>query len=172
MKISKRLLLILIVLASCVGCDQVSKSIAVTNLPDGQTFSYLGDTLRLQFMYNRGSFLSLGDSLPDALRFKIFTIGVCFLLAGILAYALFSRPGRFTVLLAVSLFLAGGVGNLIDRIFHDGLVVDFINIGIGPLRTGIFNIADVAIMVGYLLLFYSVFQKQPVAQEKASPATG
>ena len=49
---------------------------------------------------------------------------------------------------------------MIDRINHDGSVVDFINVGIGSLRTGIFNIADVAIMGGAILFFIFAVRKQ------------
>lgn len=160
MKFTNRLILIFIVLVSCVGCDQVTKSIAVANLSEMKTYSYIGDTLRLQLTYNRGVFLSLGSSLPYVLRHSIFTIGICFLLVGVLAFALFSKSGNFSVVLAISLFFAGGVGNLIDRIIHDGAVVDFINVGVGPLRTGIFNIADAAIMGGFIILFHLAFRKQ------------
>jgi signal peptidase II len=124
-----------------------------------KTFSYLGDTLRLQLTYNRGAFLSLGHSLPDVLRHSIFTVGICFILLGALAFALLSKSGAFSVVLAVSLFIAGGVGNLIDRILHDGTVVDFLNVGIGSLRTGIFNVADVAIMGGAALLLFTTLRK-------------
>ena len=54
--------------------------------------------------------------------------------------------------------LAGGIGNLIDRVFHGGLVIDFLNMGIGPVRTGIFNVADMAIMAGFALL---ILQPRP-----------
>jgi signal peptidase II len=49
---------------------------------------------------------------------------------------------------------------LIDRILHNGTVVDFLNVGIGPLRTGIFNIADIAIMGGAVLLLITTIRKQ------------
>lgn len=160
MKFSKRLILIFIVLVSCVGCDQATKSIVVSNLPELKTFSYLGDTLRLQLTDNRGAFLSLGSSLPDVLRHSIFTVGICLLLIGALTFALFSKAGTFSVVLAVSLFFAGGVGNLFDRILHGGSVVDFLNVGVGSLRTGIFNIADVAIMGGTVVLFFLALRKQ------------
>jgi signal peptidase II len=150
MNFSKRLILICIVLISFVGCDQATKSIAVSTLTDMKTFSYFGDTLRLQLTYNRGAFLSLGSSLPGVLRHSLFTVGICFPLLGALTYVLFSK----------SLFFAGGVGNLIDRFIHNGSVVDFINIGIGPLRTGIFNIADVAIVGGSTCLFLVILRKQ------------
>lgn len=160
MKFSKRLILIFIVLIFCVGCDQATKSVAVSHLPEMKTFSYLGDTLRLQLSYNRGAFLSLGHSLPDVLRYSLFSVGVCFMLIGALTFALLSKSGNFSMVLAISLFVAGGIGNLIDRIMHNGSVVDFLNVGIGPLRTGIFNIADVAIMGGAALLFFITLRKQ------------
>jgi signal peptidase II len=52
--------------------------------------------------------------------------------------------------------LAGGLGNLIDRLAYGGYVVDFVNIGIGPLRTGVFNVADVGVVVGALMLFTGI----------------
>lgn len=55
------------------------------------------------------------------------------------------------------LALGGAIGNLIDRVRFDGLVIDFMNLGIGPLRTGIFNVADVAISVGAVLLILPHF---------------
>ena len=51
----------------------------------------------------------------------------------------------------MAFFVAGGGSNLVDRALH-GAVVDFLNVGIGPLRTGIFNVADMAIMLGAALL--------------------
>jgi signal peptidase II len=121
--------------------------------------------VRLQLTFNQGAFLSLGASLPDALRRSIFTMGTGLLLIGALIFALFSNAGAFSVVLAVSLFVAGGIGNLMDRIFHGGSVVDFFNVGVGPLRTGIFNIADVAIMGGVLVLIFFVCCKQKGAGE-------
>jgi hypothetical protein len=74
------------------------------------------------------------------------------LIAGLM---LMRRPAGRAQHLAIVLLLAGGIGNLIDRMFHDGLVIDFLNVGIGPVRTGIFNVADMAIMAGFgLLLLY------------------
>ena len=55
------------------------------------------------------------------------------------------------------MFLAGGLSNLVDRIAM-GSVIDFLNIGIGPIRTGIFNVADVAIMAGIALLLVDQYR--------------
>jgi signal peptidase II len=67
-------------------------------------------------------------------------------------------------MLAFSLVLGGGLSNLLDRITYGGYVVDFIKLGIGPLQTGIFNAADVAITIGVLLVvFGGQWQRKPSA---------
>ncbi len=50
--------------------------------------------------------------------------------------------------IGAALICSGGLGNLIDRLTKGGYVTDFLNVGIGPLRTGIFNIADFVLLVG------------------------
>jgi signal peptidase II len=55
-------------------------------------------------------------------------------------------------LTGLALATSGGIGNLIDRITNEGRVIDFVSVGIGPVRTGIFNVADMAIMAGVVLL--------------------
>jgi signal peptidase II len=60
-------------------------------------------------------------------------------------------------LLSFCLIFAGGIGNIIDRILYDRHVTDFMNVGFGSLRTGIFNFADVCVTSGVILFF--VFRK-------------
>lgn len=79
---------------------------------------------------------------------------------GVLTYAVRPRPGYHSSVAAVALLFAGGVGNLIDRVTSGGSVVDFINLGIGPVHTGIFNVADVAITVGALILLSAALRRQ------------
>lgn len=81
------------------------------------------------------------------------------MLLGSLAYAFFTKLSCPSGVFAVALIFSGGVSNLFDRLAYDGSVVDFINIGIGPVRTGIFNVADVAITVGVLILFSTAFRR-------------
>ncbi len=102
---------------------------------------------------NPGAFLSIGARLPEAFQFWIFVMFVCLVLAGLAAFLV--RNGQkmpMVMLVAFGLLLSGGMGNLIDRLTNDGRVVDFINLGIGNLRTGIFNVADMAIMAGVVLI--------------------
>jgi len=157
MHIAKRLVLILVVLAVCVGCDQATKSIAQSYLPSTQAWSFLGDTLRLQLTHNTGAFLGLGDSMPKFWRHVLFGVGGTVILFGLLGYGLFAKHLHRVSVFAIALYFAGGVSNVIDRWAYDGYVVDFINVGIGPVRTGIFNFADMFIMAGGVIFFASEF---------------
>ena len=143
-------LALLIVGMATVGCDQVSKHVASTLLAGAATQSFLGDTLRLEYAENAGAFLSLGAQLPAWARTALFSVGTSILLIACGISILRRRLSRIG-LLGWCLVLAGGASNLIDRVVH-GQVVDFLNVGIGRLRTGIFNVADVAIMLGVGLL--------------------
>ena len=150
----KRVILILVTLLFCVGCDQKTKSIARENLRDVKAKSFLHDTLRLEYAENSGGFLGLGDSLPASWRTAIFSFGCSMGIAAALFYTLFAVHLRIFQIFALSLVVAGGVGNLIDR-WTFGYSTDFLNLGIGAVRTGIFNIADVAIMSGCFLIIWT-----------------
>jgi signal peptidase II len=76
-------------------------------------------------------------------------------LAALLVYLFVSKPQNPLVGASIALIVGGGVSNLIDRLRYGGYVVDFLNVGIGPLRTGIFNVADMAIMAGVILWAFS-----------------
>ena len=160
MRSGKRIVLIVAVLIACVGCDQTTKSAAKSYLPETTTWSYLGDTIRLRVVHNEGGFLSLGASLPPAWRQWIFLIGAAAALLALCAYVLFSRSVSTAEVIGFALLFAGGAGNLVDRALHDGKVVDFINLGIGPLRTGVFNVADVAVTAAAVVLLASTLRRR------------
>ena len=162
MSIAKRFALILVVLVGCAGCDQTTKSIAQSCLPSTEAWSFLGDTVRLQLTHNAGAFLGLGSSMPEVWRHAIFSVGGIAVLFGLLVYALLSKHLRPAGVLAIALYFAGGVSNVIDRWSHDGYVVDFINVGIGSVRTGIFNFADMFIMAGGIIFLASEIRRERV----------
>ena len=155
-----RITLVLIILCGCVGCDQATKFLALERLAGAPPRHYLGGILRLQLTENPGAFLSLGAGFPDAWRYGLLTLSTAFFLAVLLIYLLRSRHLARIQLFPLALVLGGGVGNLIDRIFRGGLVVDFLNLGIGPVRTGIFNVADVAITFGVVWLALLLFTER------------
>lgn len=155
MSTSKRLLLVLAILFSCVGCDQATKSVAKAYLSETHAVVLLGDTVRLELAKNYGAFLSLGASMGEASQGTLMSLAVGAVLAALLAYLFVSKPENPIVSVAVALVVGGGVSNLIDRLRYGGYVVDFLNVGVGSLRTGIFNVADMAIMAGVVLWLFS-----------------
>jgi signal peptidase II len=165
MSLAKRLALLWLVLIACVGCDQTTKSVALSHFGHAGAWSYLGDTVRLQLAHNHGGFLSLGASLSPVWRHLLFDVCVGSLLLGLLGHALYSERISAVRVFATSLLIAGGVGNLLDRTLCDGNVVDFINLGFGPLRTGIFNVSDMVIVAGIVLLLADGFHRHRVAMK-------
>ena len=147
-----RTLVFVSVLVVCVGCDHASKYVATAVLEPPRAISLASGALHFELVYNAGAFLGLGAGLPPAVRTLLLgglvPIGLLVLVAGVLRSAT-ATPFQ---LAALGLIVGGGFGNWIDRILHDGHVTDFVSLGIGPLRTGIFNFADVAVVGGMLAL--------------------
>lgn len=156
-----KLLTLIAIVTTSVGCDQATKVLARQHLADKPTASYLGDTFRLTFIENHGAFLGMGSSLPPLIRTLIFVVLVALFLAGLTYWLMRDEVRSKTAVVASSLIIGGGIGNLIDRVLFNGGVTDFLNIGIGGLRTGIFNIADVWIMAGVFLLVFSPEMREP-----------
>jgi signal peptidase II len=151
-KVGIRFVLALLVVTT-IGCDRVTKHIASTTLAGRASRSFLVDSVRLEYAENTGGFLGLGADLPVTVRAVLFIVATGLALLGMTALAIRLRNHPRS-LIALSLFIGGGASNLADRIAF-GSVVDFINVGVGSLRTGIFNVADVAIMLGCALLLVS-----------------
>ncbi len=133
-----------------VTADQLSKLGIRSNLAIGESLFEVG-FFRLTRVHNTGAVFGLFQGQSFSLTI-IALVGV----AALLLYALFfhrklpfldNRLGK----LALGLVLGGTVGNLIDRIYL-GYVTDFIAVSIWPT----FNIADSAIVVGIIILAYSL----------------
>jgi signal peptidase II len=148
----RRLTLLAVILVISVGCDQVTKSVARSHLPDLGRQSYLGDTVRLEYAENSGAFLSLGSDGPALFRIWLLPLLTAAMLAGISLFLVLRPRLPRLEFLGLSLILSGGIGNLVDRLLYDGHVTDFLNLGVGGVRTGIFNVADAAITLGALLV--------------------
>jgi signal peptidase II len=157
MKILRRSVSLFLLLAATAGCDRVTKHLAMTTLAGMPERSFLGDTIRLECHENSGGFLSAGSSWRPEVRTAVFQIANGMILLGTAIIALrlkWSRLARLGLLM----FMAGGLSNLVDRV-ATGRVIDFLNVGIGPFRTGIFNVADVAIMTGVAFLLLDQWRR-------------
>jgi signal peptidase II len=133
--------------------DQLTKALFKQILTPGEVVSLFAGSLLVLPIYNHGAFLSLGAEMSEATRNIFFIYGVWAILIGLAGWLMrSSKLGRVEVI-AIASILGGGLSNLLDRCVYDGRVFDFLNIGIGHLRTGVFNVADVGILLGVALLF-------------------
>jgi len=157
-----RLLLGSFLLFFLVGWDQGTKTLASNHLKDKPDISMLGDTVRLSYTENKGAFLGLGSTLSENMRLVTMLLIPSLAMLAVLGLLIKKWDMPKNSFIAFNLILAGGIGNLIDRFLYSS-VVDFLNVGVGWLRTGIFNIADMAILVGVIwLVFLSRESKTPV----------
>ncbi|MHB0968776.1 MAG: signal peptidase II [Thermoanaerobaculia bacterium] len=140
-------------LATCVAtvvCDRITKRLATAVLEGTPARSFLADTVRIVYVENTGAFLSLGSRLPENLRSALF-IGLNGIVLLVVAIVAIRQRWSGWLGYGAALLVAGGLSNWIDRAMS-GYVVDFMNVGIGSLRTGVFNVADMAIMAGVAML--------------------
>lgn len=151
--------------------DQVTKQLAVTHLvPRHLPHPVVGDVLRFTLTYNPGA--AFGMHVGEASRWLFMALTVVIL--GFLVRLYTTTPStERTLRLAVAAVMGGAIGNFIDRVrSHEG-VVDFIDIGLGDTRFWTFNVADMAVSVGAVLLVLSLWRyetrlhEQQVAAERA-----
>lgn len=155
--LSKKILSVLSILAVLVLLDQWTKQLAVKHLKDIAPINYLDGMFQLLYAENPGAFLGMGGNMSSTTRFIVFGI---FVAAGlvIMFWSILKNKISNSETLAYSFILAGGIGNVIDRLTHaNGHVIDFMFIDLkfaSLARTGVFNVADVAIVIGVLALVF------------------
>jgi signal peptidase II len=153
-----RIILILVVIAVNIGCDHFSKKIVKGSVLPYETIRVLNDHLTVTRVENSGAFLSAGDSMSKTSKHIFLTlIPIIAMILG-LVY-LFLKPVSGNMLIGLCFVIGGGLGNLFDRIMY-GSVTDFLFVKVGIFETGIFNLADVSIMTGMLLIFLQFFTRK------------
>ncbi len=158
-RLLKALLILVIVLAS-IGCDQATKQIARARLMNGGTAFLVDSILVLHYVENEGGFLGLGARLPRPVRTVTFVAFPLLILFWIIFSLARNKETGWTFIVGFSFIAGGGFGNLIDRLFRDGRVSDFLILGIGSVRTGVFNLADLWVLIGCLLLVVSPWKRK------------
>ncbi len=156
--------------ASILLLDVVTKRWAEASLALHVPQEVLGRSLRWTLTYNTGAAMSL--SVGDFSRpfFSLVAIGMVAYLLVLLREA----PARArAVPLALGLLCAGAIGNLIDRLRHDRGVVDFIDVGTASWRFWTFNVADIGVTCGAVLLALLLWRDERAARnlQQASPSS-
>ncbi len=159
---ASRLALVIGLLCLCVGCDQGSKQLAQLLLADHESVSLLAGVLHLTYAENPGAFLSLGAQWPAGVRLLLLVGLTALIIFGLGMLLLLSANDRLLRSLSPLLLVAGGLGNLLDRLSNHGAVIDFLVVDTGLLHTGIFNFADMFIVLGVVLapFFWPIRQRR------------
>ena len=136
-----------------IAIDQLVKLLALVSL-QANSFKFGASpiNLALELSLNPGAFLSLGAALPAQVKQLIFILGVAVVVAWAMGWSLSNWNQPLRKVLPLYAIALGGIANLIDRVFRDGHVVDYMVLNVGPTHTGVFNIADIAITAGAIYL--------------------
>ncbi len=168
---SFRIIIILLIVFANIGCDQVSKKIARESIQPGDKIEVLNDNLFLMNVENSGAFLSAGANLPKVIKDILLLVLPLVMLIGALIYLFVQKNLPKLGMIGWSFVIGGGIGNMYDRIKF-GSVTDFLFIDLGGIfRTGVFNMADVSIMVGMgflILYFINDSRNQMITNEEES----
>jgi signal peptidase II len=141
--------------------DLMTKALAEAALgPPGFAHRVVGDVVRLNLVYNPGA--AFGLTLGPYSR-GIFLALTAVILRVLWALYRSTRDRDNPRVFALALLAAGAVGNAVDRIRSGLGVVDFLDIGIGPHRWPTFNLADVAVTTGAVLLFAVLWREEQAA---------
>ena len=153
----KRNILITIIVLLAIAFDQISKVWVRNNFESYIETSIVGDIFTLIKVENTGAFLGMGSELPETLRVLLLIVLPVIVLVGITIYTYLDKSLDKTSIIGFSLIIGGGIGNIFDRIVY-GSVTDFLYLNFEFFKTGIFNIADLSVTTGMILILISSFK--------------
>ena len=153
-----------------IGCDQVSKNIVRNKMSYDQEIDLLNKHLIITRVENTGAFLSLWNSLSGALRLvTLLLLPLSAIIFGLI-YLFRKSNLPLPVLMGLCCVTGGGIGNLYDRFMH-GSVTDFLYMNLVFFHTGIFNLADVSITTGIIIILINIyFNKTSLTQNEKNVA--
>lgn len=140
--------------------DQVSKFLVRGSVVPGSETPVLGDYFTLHNVENSGAFLGMGSDFNPTLKIILLLILPIIVLGLVLRYVFKEKSMDKVSLIGFSCIIGGGLANIYDRLMY-GEVTDFFHIDLGGVfKTGIFNIADMSVMLGMGFLIFSSFKNK------------
>jgi signal peptidase II len=170
-----------VIAALVVVIDQITKIIAVDKLLGNGSFEFIPGVLHFTYVENDGMALGLLDNAR-----WVFMVVSTVAILGLIAYMIFKRPENKFASVAMALIIGGGIGNMIDRFFYNGVlpgtvgekvVRDFIDVRMfGDLWPWVFNFADSCVCVGGAILFVwalaSIIKESADEKKNKAPVSG
>jgi len=156
MKLSRTAFISLLIVVN-IAIDQISKVWVRANVSEGSQSSIIGDVFTLHNVENTGAFLGMGSDLTDPWRTILLLVLPVIVLGLVVVHIIRDKNIDNISLVGFCCIIGGGIANVFDR-FAYGSVTDFLHIDLGgKLRTGIFNIADVSVTTGMIMILVASF---------------
>lgn len=160
MKLSRRSIIIAATIIITITIDQISKVIVRKYIDSKEVVDIIDNHFSLHNVENTGAFLGMGSDLNETLRFILLLMLPIVVLGFVLHYVLKDKTLNNLTLFAFSSIVGGGISNVYDRIVY-GSVTDFLYINLGGIfRTGIFNMADLSVTTGLIILVFVSFKNK------------
>jgi signal peptidase II len=150
-------LLFFAILTGVLALDIGTKLAVQNNLVQYDQIDVIGEYVRLTYIHNPGA--AFGIEIGQYSR-QIFLVLSVVALTALVGMYWFTPPSDRVRLSAIALICGGAIGNLIDRVRLSQGVVDFIDIGVGAVRWPVFNIADIAVTTGAIILALSLWKEE------------
>ena len=147
--------------------DRGSKWLIDTRLLLNQTILIIDGFFNITYVRNTGVAFGILDAVRSPVKSAALSVLTVAVVAGVIVYSWRTPVTQRILQLALSLILAGALGNLYDRIRY-GYVIDFLEVYFRDYRWPSFNVADSAISVGVALLALQLFRKD--SDDSPSPA--
>lgn len=155
----KRIKLIILLSVLLIAIDQYTKYLAKVHLRGEENISLMNGFLQLIYIENTGAFFGMGSGIPQPYNFILLSLIPIGILIALMVFLIRNVVSLSMLeLITFVLIFSGGIGNIIDRVLFNTRVTDFLLVGIGSLRTGIFNVADMYVTFGVLV--FLIFQRK------------
>lgn len=155
-------LFLVLLLTDCTTKELVETHLAVPYVPH----EVVGDVVRFTLAYNPGAALGMSVGEHSRVFFTVVGLGIMAMLGWLLIQA---SPADRLKVVALGLVMGGAAGNLYDRLRSPHGVVDFIDIGVGATRFYTFNVADIGVVVGAILLAWALWREDQRRELAAAP---
>lgn len=151
---NRNLFIVLLIIFN-IAVDQISKVIVRNTLTFRKQINVIGDYFQLIWVENKGAFLGMGSDMDPTLRLIFLLILPTLVLGYVIYYIIKTKELDRLSLIAFCCIVGGGIANVFDRIVF-GQVTDFFFIDLGGVfKTGIFNVADMSVTAGMIMLLFS-----------------
>jgi signal peptidase II len=154
-------ILILILILFNTGCDQLTKIVVREHVDYDEQIPVIKDHFTILKVENTGAFLSSGESLPIPVKFIFLSLLPLFILGYAFYFLMVKHNLNRLLMIGICCIIGGGLGNLYDRMVF-GSVTDFLHLDFIIFQTGVFNLADMSISLGALMILISVYYKKMV----------